>query len=223
MSANFSRWDYIKSFLFPVTLESKNSPINTGLEVILTNGHLILDCAGANYSFGGLHTVFQQAFKKIRLDKFPAENVLVLGLGAGSVPTIIYDELHMNVTIEAVEKDEVVIDIGKRYFNIDRFSNLKIICADAFDYIKNSNQSFDVIVIDIYEELTIPEKFETTEFFQQVHNHLKANGIMVYNKVIGTPQMYGQYLSIMEISKSIFSNIQSVKASRFNQVIVGTK
>jgi spermidine synthase len=223
MSIKFSKWDYFRSYLFPKVIDRQQSALNPYLEVSLTRGRLMLNTAGANYSFGGLHTVFQVAFRKIDFDKYSVKNMLLLGLGAGSVPSIIYDELKMNIAITAIENDVVVIDIGKKYFNTSQFEKLNIVCADAYEYLQNSNEMFDVIVIDIYEDIKVPEKFETKDFLQMVHDHLNAGGMMIFNKVAATQKLYWQYRAIKEMTCEIFISVESIRVLGFNRVIVAIK
>src|SRR4051812_5093653 len=112
MDLKFSRWDKFRSYVFSKVIDKRQSILNPYLEVNYSRGRLVLNTALSNYSFGGLHRVFQGAFRKIRIHTLNPDNMLLLGLGAGSVPSIIYDELKMNTAITSVEKDEVVIELG---------------------------------------------------------------------------------------------------------------
>lgn len=54
----------------------------------MNNGKLMLNANQSNYSFGGLHLIFEQLFDQIQIDKYDFKNVLLLGLGAGSISVI---------------------------------------------------------------------------------------------------------------------------------------
>ncbi len=223
MSINFSRWDYWRSYLFPKVIDKRQSPVNPYLEVSLTRGRLMLNTSIANYSFGGLHKVFQVAFRKIELKKFSVRNMLLLGLGAGSVPSIVYNELEMNFPITAIEIDPTVIDLSRKYFNMGNYQNLKIECNDAFDYLQNTNEIFDFIVVDIYLDITVPDKFEKKAFMQLVHDHLNPGGMMIFNKVAATQKLFWEFNSIRQTAEEIFSSVQSFRVMGFNRVIVASK
>jgi spermidine synthase len=223
MNTKFSRWQYFISFLFPKVIDKTQSKNNPYLEVAYSKGKLVLNTTIANYSYGGLHKVFQIAFKKINLKSLPIKNVLILGFGAGSVASIIYDELNLEVQCTGIEKDEMVIKLAKKYFNTDRFNKLNIICADAYDYLESNDDKYDLIVIDIYQDITVPEKFETNKFIELVHNHLSDKGLMVFNKVAATQKLFNEYLLLRNNCASVFKSIESFKALGINRVIVGYK
>jgi spermidine synthase len=223
MNLKFSRWDKIRSYLISKVVDSTQSAQNPYLEVSLSRGRLVLNTAMANYSFGGLHRVFQVAFRKIGMVHRPVKNILLLGMGGGSVPAILYDELKMDVNITAVEKDEVVIDLARKYFNTGRFEKMKIVCADAYDYLQHSTEEFDAIIVDVYSDISVPEKFETLEFVTLLHDHLTKNGLMLFNKVAATQKLYKQYRLLKEKVQGVFAYMVSVRAMGFNRVIVASK
>src|SRR5688500_17531836 len=127
MRPKFSAWQRMRSHVFPIIVDKRQSRFHPYLEVSLTRGKLMLNTALANYSYGGLHRVFQIAFDKINLKNLPLTNVLILGFGAGSVATIIRDELKMDVPITGVEQDYAIVQIAREFFDIDRLHTLNII------------------------------------------------------------------------------------------------
>ena len=114
--------------------ESKTSLYNGRLRVILINGKKILNSDHANYSFGSLHRIMRFALKKIILKT--DENILLLGLGGGSVIDIVRNDLHIPNKLVAVDIDPVIIEIARQDFALDSYENTEIICADAYQYIQ---------------------------------------------------------------------------------------
>lgn len=80
----------------------------------------MLNARFANYSFGMLHEMFINTFKKIKLQHRNIKEALLLGFGAGSFASILTDDYRMNCHITAVEKDRLVIEIGRKYFDTGR-------------------------------------------------------------------------------------------------------
>ena len=86
--------DLISTF-WGIRIKKVISPVNGILEVWYISGKYQLDSDNSNYSFGSLHRLFQQVFLKVGLKERNPENLLLLGFGAGSVVSIIRDELKM--------------------------------------------------------------------------------------------------------------------------------
>ena len=60
---------------------------------------------------------------------------------------------------------------------------------DGRAYLNEDPQKYDVIMVDAYQDITIPFQMSSVEFFQSVRQHLKTGGVMVVNlNMHGTEQ-----------------------------------
>lgn len=155
---------YLNSYLFGTKLSSYQSNYNDKLELWLVDGKKILNSANANLSYDSLHRVFQQIFRKINIQNKPPAQVLLLGLGGGSVPCILLEELQFNCTITAIEHDPMMIELAINEFNIKRFKTLDIIESDAFLYVTGCSKKFDLIIVDLFLDDQVPLLFCEEEF-----------------------------------------------------------
>ncbi len=146
----------------------------------MIDGKKILNSKNANQSYDSLHRVFQQIFKKINLVNKPPSKVLLLGLGGGSVPCILFEELHFNCKITAVEHDPMMIKLAVEEFNIKRFEKLTVIECDAFDYVVNCDQKFDLIIVDLFVDHEVPAIF-CGEEFNDALIRLLDQGLLLFN------------------------------------------
>lgn len=115
-------------------------------------------------------------------------SLLVLGMGTG---TYSKQCLHYfpGMTAEGVEIDEKITDLAHRYFELDE--DIKVVTYDGRAYLaglKNANKrgesesaKYDVIMVDAYQDITIPFQMSTVEFFTLVRDRLKPGGVMVVN------------------------------------------
>lgn len=173
---------YLGSFIAPQMMEEKMSPISGKLEVYYSNGTYRLDAANVNYSFGGLHHVFQKIFRQFNIKEREIKNVLILGFGAGSVASILQHEYGKDVSITGVDKDPAVIELTHRYFSTDKYKDLRLHCADAYDFVQNGPATpYDLIVVDIFVDLIVPGKFQDEIFISALNNNLAPDGILFYN------------------------------------------
>lgn len=179
---------YLSSFFKEKIIETFESDINPLLEVALINGRYQLNAGSVNYSFGPLHDAFRKYFVKDPPSLNDNSDILILGLGAGSVVRILKDELNLNPHITGVEVDVKVIIAARRHFALDSVTDLIVIVKDAFEYLKDSINKFDLIIIDLYIDDLVPPQFQSFEFTQILADHLKAGGKVVFNKLhqIGT-------------------------------------
>lgn len=180
------------SYMWGQRLATYNSSVNGKLEVWMVNGNLMLNSAHANQSFDSLHHVFANVFDEIQLQHQPVSNILLLGLGAGSVPAIIEEELVMHCKITAIEKDPLMIELGKKYFDLHRFKHLHVILDDAYHYVKNCKQQFGLIIIDLFIDNHVPEPFTSDDFLKELEELLLPDGFVLFNMIVQTPQQLEQ-------------------------------
>lgn len=160
-------------------LKSFKSKFNGSLEVSFRDGRKVLDSENANYSYGSAQSVWNKVFKKIPLNE--VKSALVFGLGGGSVLDVLRNDFNYHGKITAVEIDPVVIALAKNEFEVVESKSLKIVCMDAFDYVSKRRGKFDLIVVDISIDYTIPEKILTAHFWENLVGRMNVGGTIVFN------------------------------------------
>jgi spermidine synthase len=173
----------ILSYLFPQRIDVAEGHGGAYLEVVVNNGKLILNANQSNYSFGGLHLIFEQLFNQIEVGKYEIKKVLLLGLGAGSVVDLLINKHGIKCEITGVELDATVIDFAKKYFDIEQYESLKIVQADAFEYVQQCNEKFDLIVVDLFVGDTVPAAFASETFIQNLKRLSNEECCVAYNKM----------------------------------------
>lgn len=165
-------------------VEQTRSDVNPCLQVAHMRGKYKLNSEKANYSYGSVQKVFEVEFKRIKLKERKIEDVLILGFGAGSIASTLLNKYKMNCKIIGVEKDNLVIELGRKYFDTHKFPNTEIICADAYNFLMENQQLFDLIIVDVYIDKHVPEKMETEQFITQLKNSVRDKGLVIFNKLI---------------------------------------
>jgi spermidine synthase len=181
-------WRYLSSFFLERVVESTSSEINPCLEVWYVYGKYTLNTDKANYSYGSLHNVLTKAFRFLKIGDRSIENVLVLGFGAGSAVSILLEDYKMDCKITAVEKDPVVIRLANKYFNIDRFTGLELVCDDAYEYVQHSKNTFDLILVDVFIDIEVPACFEEEIFLKALKSRMSENSVLLFNHVCHTKE-----------------------------------
>jgi spermidine synthase len=120
--------------------------------------------------------------------------VMIVGLGGGSMVHFLqkYDPA---VKIEAVEIDPVVVELAERYFLVKQNNNVRLVIADAFDYLKQTKNRYDVIYMDAFlkpsadtDQTGVPLRLRTQQFYREIQQLLVENGSVVFN-INPHPQM----------------------------------
>ena len=144
------------SYIYPITKKVK-SEFNGTLEITWYNGKKHLNTKNANYSYGSLQKILKFGLKKMNLSR--CNNVLVLGLGGGSVIKTLGKIIGRHKSIIAVEIDPVIIEIAKEEFKLSKIEGLEIICDDATNFMKKNRSNFDLIIVDLFIDTKIPSPF----------------------------------------------------------------
>lgn len=209
--AKFPKLVQFLSHFFAIKVVETKGEFTDKVVVTLRNGKFLLDTPSVNYSYGTLKEVFFQAFNKLQINTKPNNQVLILGFGAGSIASILQDDYKQQGNIVGVEFDGVVIQLAKRYFSLDRFKNLELIHFDAFEYVKNCQQKFDLIAIDLFIEDQTQDLFATKQFIEYLKPLLNAEGLIVYNRMISSVETEIQAREISKYFEQVFGASQMIK------------
>lgn len=106
-----------------------------------------------------------------------AEDVLVLGLGAGVVPRHFKDDRKR---VAVVEINKSALQAAIDHFGFDP-QDISIHLEDARTFVRNCNRAYDVAVVDLFLGDGTPEYLMTKEFFRDLRDCLKADGVLVMN------------------------------------------
>ena len=113
---------------------------------------------------------------------FPQDikRVLVLGLGAGSIPYYL-NRFIPHAIIDAVEIDPGVIGAAKKYFGLRETRTFHLIENDARVFLNRHTEPYDIIFVDAFTGSYIPFHLMTREFYQLVRNRLAPGGVAAFN------------------------------------------
>ena len=167
------------SYVFPLTRRVQ-SEYSGPLEITISQGHKVLDTAHANYSYGSLQRVLAYGLRFAQPET--AAQVLVLGLGGGSIVQTLRQTPSFAGAITAIELDPVIIQLADEEFNIRPDAKLDIVCADAFAWVATAPaQKFDLVIIDLFLDLALPAELSTSGFWSCIWQLLAPGGHILLN------------------------------------------
>lgn len=105
-------------------------------------------------------------------------DMLILGMGTGTYARQCL-RYFPNLTVEGVEIDQKITDLAEEYFDLP--AGVKVTTYDGRAFLQAVDKKYDVIMVDAYQDITIPFQMSSVEFFSLVKEHLRENGVMVVN------------------------------------------
>lgn len=203
----FPLWKKILSYFWDFKLETIQSNINGTCVVSYNKGHLKLSTSNAIYSFGDLYDSFKQAFDSISIKNYKVENCLLLGVGLGSVIQLLRQHPTLK-TIDAVEIDDKIIDLCKKYLKTDYTVNY--IHQDAFQFVDDCTKTYDLIAVDLFIDDQTPEKFITKTFIQHLKRIGSAQCILLFSKLDVSRENKIENQKFGKLFSEIFPNAYSI-------------
>ncbi|MFT8703883.1 spermidine synthase [Bifidobacterium aquikefiricola] len=107
-----------------------------------------------------------------------AQSALILGMGTGTYARQLR-EYYPSMSITGVEIDQSITNLAHRYFSEP--DDIPVSTYDGRAWLASDKKTYDVIMVDAYQDITIPFQMSTTEFFTLVRKHLNPGGVMVVN------------------------------------------
>lgn len=113
-------------------------------------------------------------------NRFPRK-VLLIGLGAASLTKFLYRNYPL-AKLTVVEIEANVVAAARHFFKLpDDPLRINIVIADGTEFIANSDKTWDLILVDGFDENARAGGLDTLPFYQAVRAHLNDSGIMAVN------------------------------------------
>ena len=140
--------------------------------------------------------------------------LLILGMGTGTYAKQCLS-CFPDMQAEGVEIDSKITDLAYEYFQLDR--NIKVTEYDGRAYLEalrakrrsGEDRRYDVIMVDAYQDITIPFQMSTREFFTLVKESLRDGGVMVVNMNMRSDGEDGINEYLADTVSEVFSHVYS--------------
>ena len=138
-------------------------------------------------------------------------DILILGMGCGTYATQCRYYYPKAIT-EGVEIDQKIADLSRTYFSLP--DDVKVTTYDGRAFLQATDRTYDLIMVDAYQDITIPFQMSSAEFFGQVSQHLADDGVMVVNLNMRSdePGNINEYLC--DTIASVFPNVYTADVPR---------
>ncbi|MDF3128299.1 fused MFS/spermidine synthase [Kiritimatiellaeota bacterium B1221] len=153
----------------------------------------------------------------------PIQNLLMLGLGGGTVLRQLRHFLP-DAEFTAVEIDGEMIRLARKYMELDQ-TGVEVVHGDAFAFLETHTGKYDVIIDDLYRcgesDVERPAPVNAEQLKQHTRL-LHSDGSLMMNFVVGRGH-HSMHRSARKAYENTFSSIRAIRPPHsHNEVLAGT-
>ena len=90
--------------------------------------------------------------------------------------------------------------------------SVQLVCQDAMAFLKSCSDSYDLILVDVYNDLNVPDQFHNKDVLTMLKSLLSPNGMLIFNKVVANSthksEAYALIINLSQVFRSVKTNIQ---------------
>jgi spermidine synthase len=140
------------------------------------------------------------------------KRVLLISGGAGGTTKEILK--YAVDTIDYVELDPKIIELGRMYTDNLLSARIKIVKMDGRLFVRKSSEKYDVVIIDLPDPGTAQvNRFYTLEFFRELKGKLEKNGVVSLS--LSSSENYLN-IETRKLNSAVYNTLSAV----FNNVII---
>lgn len=144
------------------------------------------------------------------------ENILMIGLGGGSLAKFVYHGLPRTKTTVVEISPEVVV-FARNYFSLPPDDDrLQVLIAEGDEYISSHPSSANVLMVDGFDDGCQVASLCTQDFYNHARAVLKRNGILVVN-LLSRDRGFQNYMR--RIENSFSGQVSTLPADPHGNVI----
>lgn len=190
------------SELFPALIYETHSPLSGPIRVVDLHGERRLMIGDLVQSISLENPIGHKVWGRLSAYPLPKKkdlSVLILGLGGGTAAHLISRKLNPGKII-GVEIDSVVVEMGRKYFDLGKIKNLRVVVEDARIFIKGNSQKYDYVVVDTYLGSVFPKTLERSFLLKKLRDTLSVSGVLVFNRIFRSskPEKRLRFLELLE-------------------------
>lgn len=109
-----------------------------------------------------------------------ASRALMVGLGGGTVVKRMWRD-YPELSIDVVELDPEVVHVARTYFAVPDDDRIAIHVGDGRAFVRTTAHSYDIAIVDAFDEDVVPLPLRTEEFLRELRDRLSPEGAVAMN------------------------------------------
>ena len=139
--------------------------------------------------------------------------ILVLGGGTLTLPQYLAVKYPAS-KIDVVEIDPELAVIARERFHYTDPRNVTLHFDDARAYINQTERRYDVILVDVYSDTSVPFSLITAEYGQQIERISTDDGVVAANMIAGPVGACGELLTALDAPYAQYDRMSWYKMQR---------
>jgi spermidine synthase len=128
-----------------------------------------------------LELAYTRSMMGFLLFRPPPADVLMIGLGGGSLAKFMYHQLPQ-ARVRAVELNPAVVAIARQCFHLPSDdARFAVVVGDGSEYVLREEVEADVILLDGYDADAHAKELESRKFYAACRERLRPGGMLVVN------------------------------------------
>jgi spermidine synthase len=145
------------------------------------------------------------------------QDILMIGLGGGSLAKFVYHRLPLTRTV-VIEINPRVVALARSYFFVpDDEDRFQVRITEGSEYVGSCSCAADVVMVDGFDDGCQVRALCTGDFYDAARATLKRNGVLVVN-LLSSDKGFHDYMS--RIHTSFNGSVASVAVDPRGNVIV---
>ena len=142
------------------------------------------------------------------------KRLLMIGGGVYTLPMALLRALP-DIRIDVVEIDGELDQIASRFFGFKPDERLRIFHMDGKQFIEQTSQTYDMIIVDAFSRLHIPESLSGKDMALLSHKALSSKGIVALNIISAYNGRASEIIKEFENTyRAVYKNISVYPADR---------
>jgi spermine synthase len=101
--------------------------------------------------------------------------------------------------------------------------NLQLFIEDAQEYVKNTSERYDSIIVDIFQDDQMPSFLFAPSFFLQLNTLLNSNGVILFNTIVKNKSQAQRNRDFVQYFQNTYQITVFPKVKQENQLLLLAK
>jgi spermidine synthase len=148
-------------------------------DVQVEDGRVVLRVGGVIQSVAVDESYESDVWDAMLPQERPA-NALILGLGGGTIAQFLTQRWGP-LPITGVERDPSIALIARHAFGLEQLPHVRIVVADAFEFVGDCRERYDLICVDLYVAGKMAHGVLDPAFLRAIARLLSPDGTAAFN------------------------------------------
>ena len=110
--------------------------------------------------------------------------------------------------------------LARDHFGLDRIPDLQVITGDAVVLVHAITERFDLIVVDLFDDLDLACGADTAGFAQALRSRCEGDGLVCFNTVGYNPESEARCSRVRKNLENAFPRADELRLEGVNRVLI---